>query len=101
MAHQEDEEPSSDYDFTFEELKTAFDELMSEFIKAGKRLDKLKVINEDLIKENNECNNKYDSLRDDYKALTSKSDILKEENKAHILNIESLEYENSNLKREI
>ena len=40
MAHQEDEEPSSDsiYDFTIEELKTAFDELMSEFIKAGKRI---------------------------------------------------------------
>ena len=40
-------------------------------------------------------------MRDDYKALTSKSDILKEKNKAHILNIESLESENSNLKREI
>ena len=101
MAHQEDKEPSSDYDFTFEELKTAFDELMLEFIKAGKRLDKLKVINEDLIKEKNEFNNKYDSLRDDYNALSSKSDILKEENKAHIVKIESLESENSNLKREI
>ena len=101
MAHQEDEEPSSDYDFTFEELRTAFDELMSEFIKAGKRIDKLKVINDDLLKEKNELNNRYDSLRDDYNALTSKSEILKEENKAHTLNIESLQSENSNLKREI
>ena len=103
MAHQEDEEPSSDsiYDFTIEELKTAFDELMSEFIKAGKRIDKLKVINEDLLKEKNEFHNKYNSLRDDHKALTSKSEILKEENKALLINTESLESENSNLKREI
>ena len=103
MAHEDDEDQSSDrtYDFTLEELMTAFDELMSEFIKAGKKIDKLKVINEDLLKEKNEFNNKYDSLRNDYKALTSKSDILKEENKAHMVHIESLESENSNLKREI
>ena len=101
MAHQEDEEPSSDYDFTFEELRTAFDELMSEFIKAGKRIDKLKVINDDLLKEKNELNNRYNSLRDDYKALTSESDTLKEKNKAFLINTESLKSENLNLKREI
>ena len=80
---------------------TAFDELMSEFKKAGKKIDKLKVINEDLLKEKNEFHNKYDSLRNDCIALTSKSDILKEENKAHMIHIESLESENLNLKREI
>ena len=61
----------------------------------------MKVINEDLFKEKNEFNNKYDSLRDEYKALTSKSESLKEENKAHVVNIESLESKNSNLKRKI
>ena len=74
---------------------------MTEFIKAGKRIDNLKVINDDLLKEKNELNNRYDSLRDDYNGLTSKSKILKEENKAHILKTESLQSENSNLKREI
>ena len=93
MAHEDDEEQSSDntYDFTIEELMTAFDELMSEFKKAGKKIDKLKVINEDLLKEKNEFHNRYDSLRNDCIALTSKSAILKEENKAHMIHIESLE----------
>ena len=47
MVYKDDEEQSSDniYDFTIEELMTAFDELMSEFKKAGKKIDKLKVIN--------------------------------------------------------
>ena len=101
MAHQEDEEQSSDYDFTFEELRTAFEELMSEFVKAGKRIDKLKVINDDILKEKTELNNKYDSLKNDHNALNLKSETLKEENKALILKTESLKTENLNLKREI
>ena len=74
---------------------------MTEFIKAGKRLDNLKVINDDLLKEKNELNNKYNSLRDECKALTSETDSLKEENKAFLINTESLKSENLNLKREI
>ena len=47
MALEDEEVQSSDphYDFTFDELISAFNDLMSEFKKAGGRITKLKVIN--------------------------------------------------------
>ena len=52
MAHEDDEVQSPDplYDFTFDELISTFNDLMSEFKKAGNRITKLKVINENLLK---------------------------------------------------
>ena len=73
MAHEDDEIQSSDplYDFTFDELISAFNDLMSKFKKTRNRITKLKVINENLLKEKNECSNKNDSLRNEFDALSA------------------------------
>ena len=74
MDHEDDEvqSPNPLYDFTFDELVSAFNDLMSEFKKAGNRITKLKVINEDLLKKKNECSNKNSSLRNEFDALSEK-----------------------------
>ena len=73
MAHEDDEVQSPDtlYDFTFDELMSAFNDLMFEFKKVENRITKLKVINEDLLKEKNESSNKNDSLRNEFDALSA------------------------------
>ena len=103
MAHEDDEVQSLDplYDFTFDELVYAFNDLMSKFKKAGNRITKLKVINEDLLKEKNECSNKNNSLRNEFDALSAKYISLKKENMAYINDNKSLSSGNINLKKEI
>ena len=99
MAHEDDEVQSSDplYDFTFDELMSAFNDLMFEFKKAGNRITKLKVINENLLKENNEYSNKNNSLRNKFDSLSSKYMSHEKKNEAYINDNKSIGSDNINL----
>ena len=50
LEDEEVQSPNSRYEFTFDELTSAFHELMSEFKKVGSRIKTLKDLNENLQK---------------------------------------------------
>ena len=103
IAYEDDEVQSLDplFDFTFDELISTFNDLMSEFKKVENKITKLKVINENLLKEKNKCSNKNDSLRNEFDALSAKYISLEKENEAYINDNKSLSSKNINLKKEI
>ena len=64
MAHKEEEEKQvTNFDFTFDELQDAFDELLTEFKKSGLKKSLIKKMIASLTKENKDLQNTNEVLK--------------------------------------
>ena len=91
-----DDEVCSNTDFTYDELNTAFYELLGEYRKAGIKIRTLKFDNRILLEEKNKALEEKNLLQSELKNISETQNTLHYEGK-----IKELEEENTNLKNEI
>ena len=101
LEDEQVQSPSSHYDFTFDELISTFNDLMSEFKKTRSRITISKDMNENLLKKKNKFFDNNDILTNEINTLSIKCSILEKKKKVYIDDNRTLNYENINLKKEI